>query len=361
MNSRLKKLIFGGEKTLLSGLSQSPLAEGRIKNVCYSLKEEWGMSRVLDTIEGGCSVRRRIFFSILFFLVMGIVPVMAIEPSESSADDSAFSSVFALLLGGSGTVDLDDRNDIVMHDSFEADDWYLGWNLSSVPMNTSIIQDGTAKVGNGFLRMSIAEGAHYGSSFGYTFADAGLDEPDEVYFRYAIRLGPTWTTENGGGGKLPGFGGTYGVAGWGGKPSDGSNGWSARGLFWPPSQGQADGDTRIGYYCYHADMSGTYGDNWYWSGGNIGDEGVIKRNIWYQIEVYVKNNTPGVNDGILRAWVDGDQVFEKTDIRFRDITDLHVEKVWFDFYYGGTWTAPADMYLDFDDVVIAWNYIGESH
>jgi hypothetical protein len=156
------------------------------------------------------------------------------------------------------------------------------------------------------------------------------------------------------------FGGTYGEAGWGGNPSDGTNGWSARGLFWPPEEDGASGDTRVGFYCYHADMQGIYGDNWYWAGGALGAGGAMARGRWYQVELYVKNNTPGSNDGILRAWVNGVQVYEKTDVRFRDVDTLHVERVWFDFYYGGTWTAPADMYIDFDAAVIAWNYIGPS-
>ncbi len=269
--------------------------------------------------------------------------------STSTADDTSVDDAY-----------LDARNDLVLRDDFEDEDWYLDWGLSAAPQNSSIINDGTAMVGDSFLRIRVDEGEHYGTSFGYKFADMEQEEPDEIYFRYALRLGPTWTTANGGGGKLPGFGGTYGIAGWGGRPSDGTNGWSARGLFWPPEEGSDTGDTRIGFYCYHADMPGTYGDNWYWSGGTIGDQGIIRRNQWYQIEVYVKNNTPAENDGILKAWVDGTLVFDKQDIRFRDMEDLRIEQVWFDLYYGGSWTPPADMYIDFDAVVISQSYIGTS-
>ncbi|MFW5899397.1 MAG: polysaccharide lyase [Jiangellaceae bacterium] len=253
---------------------------------------------------------------------------------------------------------LADRDDIVLQDGFEQADWYTTWGMSDPPQNTSIESDDPFR-GESHLRVAVPEGSHYGTSFGFDFADMGMAEPDEVYFRYAIRLGPTWTTEGeGGGGKLPGFGGTYGEAGWGGRPSDGTNGWSARGLFWPPESGADSGATRVGYYAYHADMDTTYGDNWFWSGGPIGPDGVLERGRWYQIETYVRNNTPGENDGVLRAWVDDAMVFERTDVRFRDTMDLHVERVWFDIYYGGSWTAPDDMHLDFDNAVIAWNRIG---
>ncbi len=250
------------------------------------------------------------------------------------------------------------RNDIVLEDGFEQQDWYQGWSTSSVPQNTSIVSDGSSFRGNSHLRVTVPKASHYGTSFGFDFVKEGLAAPDAVYFRYAIRLGPTWTTDGGGGGKLPGFGATYGVAGWGGKPANGSNGWSARGLFWQPSAAPESGDTRIGYYVYHADMTGQYGANWFWSGGSLGSDGVLKRSKWYEIEVYVKNNTVTQNDGVLRAWADGTQVYEKTDVRFRDVENLKIERVWFDIYYGGSWTAPEDMYLDFDNAVIAWDYIG---
>jgi hypothetical protein len=227
--------------------------------------------------------------------------------------------------------------------------------------NTALVSDGSSFRESSHVRVSVPAGQNYGASWGYDFADQGLAEPDEIYFRYVLRFGPTWTTDTalgGGGGKLPAFGGTYGIAGWGGNPSDGTNGWSARGLFWPPDEGANNGDTRLGYYVYHADMPGQYGDNWYWSGGSIGPNGVAVRGQWYQIETYVRNNTPGTNDGVLRAWVDGQQVYEKSDIRFRDVDTLHVERIWFDIYYGGTWTAPVDMYVEFDNAVIAYGYIG---
>jgi MYXO-CTERM domain-containing protein len=257
-----------------------------------------------------------------------------------------------------GEAGLVGRTDIYLEDGFETSNWYEAWGRSSPPMNTSVVSDGTSYRGASHLRVAVPAGGHYGTSFGFDFAKQIGSEPDEAHFRYAIRLGPTWTTEGGGGGKLPGFGGTYGIAGWGGKPSNGTNGWSARGLFWNPLTNAASGDTRLGFYVYHADMTGQYGSNWFWSGSTLGPDGVLQRGQWYELEVYVKLNTPAQNDGILRAWADGEPVYEKSDIRFRDVETLKLERVWFDIYYGGSWSAPADMYIDFDNVVIAENRIG---
>ena len=90
-------------------------------------------------------------------------------------------------------------------------------------------------------------------------------EPEEIYFRYYLRFGDDWN-QTVQGGKMPGISGTYGTAGWGGRPSDGTNGWSARGHFYYTIQSDNPlaGTNPMGTYCYHADMSGTYGDSWLW-------------------------------------------------------------------------------------------------
>lgn len=58
------------------------------------------------------------------------------------------------------------------------------------------------------------------------------------------------------------------------------------------------------------------------------DLGRLENNRWYAIEQYVKLNTSGRNDGILRGWVNGALAFEKTDVRMRDVDALKVESVW---------------------------------
>ena len=194
------------------------------------------------------------------------------------------------------------------------------------------------------LRIRVEQGGHYGVSLAYEFAKRIGTEPEEVYFRYYLRLADDWRPERGG--KLPGIGGTYGRAGWGGRKVDGTDGWSARGLF----SGQKDERTPIGFYCYHADMRGKYGSHWVWDrDGFLG----LENNRWYCIEQYVKMNTPRINDGVLRGWVDAKLVFEKSDVRMRDVDALKIETVWLNVYHGGTWTPTANHHLYIDDVVIS--------
>jgi len=116
-------------------------------------------------------------------------------------------------------------------------------------------------------------------------------------------------------------------------------------------------------------MKGRYGSGWIW---DTEKRGYLENNRWYCIEQYVKMNTPGKNDGILRGWVDGQPAFEKTDVSppsrgqacpcesrgMRDIDTLRIETVWLNIYLGGSWVARSDHHLYIDNVVIAHDYIG---
>jgi len=246
-----------------------------------------------------------------------------------------------------------DNKDIIFSCDFESDKWYEQFGMRSRPERVDIISSDSERkfepLAGKTMRIKVDGGDHYGTSIMYRFKDQTGSEPEEIYFRYYLRLADDWNPAAGG--KLPGISGTYGRAGWGGRPSDGRNGWSARGLF----KRQADGKTPVGYYCYHADMRGRYGSNWTWDKEK---RGYLENNRWYCIEQYAKMNTPGKNDGILRAWVDGRPAFEKTDVRMRDIDTLRIEAIWLNLYLGGSWVAKSDHHLYIDNVVIARDYIG---
>lgn len=204
------------------------------------------------------------------------------------------------------------------------------------------------------LAVKIAKGANSGLNTHLRFADYKGGEPDEAYFRYYLRFGESWdpTVD---GGKLPGLSGIYGRGGWGMRKSDGANGWSARGAFFRQSGGLAADLRGIGSYVYHAGMQGNSGDTWGWS---LGPSGLLHKNRWYAIEQYVKLNTPGKADGVLRAWIDGQLVFERQDIRYRDTDLLKIESVWLNVYHGGIQAAVQDMTLFIDNLVVARKYIG---
>jgi len=239
---------------------------------------------------------------------------------------------------------------------FEQSDWQTRWNLGNpnLPRNFAIVTESPApKIKlptNKALEVTFKQGTHYGADFGFDFAAQTDAEPEEAVLSYRLRFAPDFNAEAVQGGKLPGFGGMYGDAGSAGKRVHGNDAWSSRGAYWKPD---AQGNIPIGFYVYHADMKNDYGDSWYFPQA-------LERGKWHNIRLAIKLNTPaskseskGRNDGVLRGWVNGRQVFDKRDIRFRDIERLKIRNAWFHFYHGGRQPASTDYKLWIDDVVIA--------
>lgn len=202
------------------------------------------------------------------------------------------------------------------------------------------------------LRINLKKGSNYGSDVKFNTRVLGK-EPDELYFRYYLRLADDWNPTVDGG-KMPGMAGTYNVAGWGGRRSDGTNGWSMRGGFLRIFEGDHPmrGLTQLSTYAYHAGMQGDYGEHWPWPGA------LLARNRWYCIEQRVKLNNPGASDGLLQVWLDGRLIMDRNGIRYRTVDRLHIEDVWINVYHGGMELSPHDQHLFVDNVVVARSYIG---
>ncbi len=137
------------------------------------------------------------------------------------------------------------------------------------------------------LRLAYEDGApntqglgNYGVSLERKVADfpaetltSAQSQVEELYVRLYIYLGDSWGENiNNEGGKRPG--GISGrqqaseyAAGWGGRSTNGSNGWSARGGYFPQvpyGYNPLEGMTMLSSYIYHADMQRAYGDSVAW-------------------------------------------------------------------------------------------------
>jgi hypothetical protein len=251
-----------------------------------------------------------------------------------------------------------DHPDVIFATGFEADNWEAEWSYAGGSIDVISADDARSfspLIGKA-LRAKIPEGENSAMSVIYKFEEKIGEEPEEIYLRYYLRFADDWN-QTVYGGKLPGVSGTYGAAGWGGRKPDGTDGWSARGTYFLSITGDNPlaGTHPIGTYCYYADQPGTYGDTWPW---NKAYKGFLSKNRWHCIEQYVRMNTPGVHDGILRAWVDGRPAFEKADIMFRTVDRLKIEQIWMNLYHGGTAVSPYDQHLYIDNVVVARQYIG---
>ncbi len=209
------------------------------------------------------------------------------------------------------------------------------------------------------------------------------DQTDELFVRHYIFLGDTWgeNIHNEGGKRPGGISGTQSGSlypgGWGGRTTNGANGWSARGGYVRQvayGHNPLEGYTALTTYLYHADQIGGYGDQMNWT---ITPNGLIKKGRWYSIEQQIKmNSRDGLNiqatvdvdgnfipgsgafDGIVRGWVDGRLVFEKTDVRFTDMDYINIDVADFGLYYGGVENTPYDQHMAIDNIVIAKSYIG---
>lgn len=255
---------------------------------------------------------------------------------------------------------IDQHAAVLFADTMDKGRLAAAWNqaqMAGAQVVPSGDEPGLAATRRQSLQVTLPRGENLGLDLRYDFLPQRRAEPDEVYLRYYLRLSPEWLSSPDSG-KLPGFGGTYGRAAWGGRAWDGRQGWSARGAFVQPVGAEHPAHKRLplASYVYHSESAASYGDIMLW-GGSKG-AAFLEADRWYCVEQHIKLNTPGKTDGVLRAWVDGKPVFARHDLRLRDTPALRVENIWMNVYLGGTKTAQRDMRLLVDHVVVATRYIG---
>lgn len=87
-----------------------------------------------------------------------------------------------------------------------------------------------------------------------------------------------------------------------------------------------------------------------------------KRGQWYHIELHYIMNTPGVKNGIMEAWLDGEFISRYDDIFFRNNEKVGITEMFFSTFFGGNnLHEPAqDNYAYFDDFKISKTRLGFS-
>jgi hypothetical protein len=132
------------------------------------------------------------------------------------------------------------------------------------------------------------------------------------------------------------------------------------------------GDLNI--YCYHPEQRDRFGDHFFPSGkvlpfsversgaatfgkGFIARPDIIpERDRWYCFEVMLKANTVGKRDGRIACWLDGKLIADFSNLRFRDVETLKIDRFSLDLHIGSN-TIRANT-KRYDDVVAAASYIG---
>ena len=165
-----------------------------------------------------------------------------------------------------------------------------------------------------------------------------LKPATEYYLDYYVKFEEGFDFRKGG--KLPGL--TSGGSKYtGGNHPDNGEGWSTR-YMWV-----ANGEIIL--YFYYMDMSHKYGD-------------IVKMNVsfetgkWYRLTQRIKLNEDDDKNGILQIWVDGTEVVNQTDIRFRLGEKGMIDTFYFSTFYGGAtsdWAPQNDSFTRFDRFVVS--------
>jgi len=266
-----------------------------------------------------------------------------------------FWAVVVVALMGVGAAAADAPG-LILEESFDGgtDIFSGGWGMEPLDYG----HDGPG------LKSIIPAGEHWGSSGHWYFADHGLEDPEELWWRYWVKFPKGFYIEPPNRGKLPGVAGLYTYNCLGGRPSTPEGPcFSARMLFsrdyplWgePGYPYGPDDRTLIGFYAYHLDSPATRGDIWTWDR----DVAVLDHGQWYCVEGHIGLNTPGIHDGVLEGWVDGAAAFSKSDIAFRRASEggIDIKSFWFDVYYGGS-ESIVENEIHFDSLAFGSERIG---
>ncbi len=169
-------------------------------------------------------------------------------------------------------------------------------------------------------------------------ADLNLAPQDALRLSYYVRFSDDFDFVKGG--KLPGlFGGDSQS---GGDDPDGTNGFSTRFMWRKNGAGEL-------YAYLPTSKKKEYGTS-------IGrGQWQFKPGVWYRLEQEVILNQPGLANGQVRVWLDGQQVLNKTGLMFRSTDQLKINGIFFSTFFGGndkSWATPRDVHVDFANFAV---------
>ncbi len=304
--------------------------------------------------------------------------------SASGADVtrvSPTSGIAANYVGDRGTAA---NSDVILADDFESwgaggteppsDTWRVRQNKVS---RTRVIPGKVQLEGNAGPGQSILEIACWtpgtGSQAGglslklgnYNHGNEGLgDGHEELFIRYYIKFDEDYRAVRNHGANLGGRHVTRRDAAWVGMA--GIRDVSTRGYFYSgvqPRGKQGSRELEMGFYSYHLDKRGPWGENY-----EVQKQIPIQVGTWHCVERHMKLNSvdptkadPANADGIEELWIDGQLAIRKQDVRFRRVLQLRLTFFSLETYYHGLpkeYTASKPIRVYFDNVVIARKYIG---
>jgi hypothetical protein len=154
---------------------------------------------------------------------------------------------------------------------------------------------------------------------------------DEYYLDFWLKYRAGWL--EGAGGKIAGLAGGEATSG---CRSIAPHGWSVR-YMWAPLKA----------YLYYQDRRSACGESDHFSPETLGV------NRWHRLTQRVRINTPNVRNGIVQFWVDGRQVYSRTNLRLRGAVSRNtarVDRVIIQPFRGGndaSWSVARETTIDF--------------
>lgn len=156
---------------------------------------------------------------------------------------------------------------------------------------------------------------------------------------YTLRFGKDFDWVKGG--KLPGLcGGPENVSG--GRPADGTNGFSARLMWRRDGRGEA--------YLYHKNQPSNYGDQ-----VPFPEDFRFPEEQDIRVRLRVTMNDPGKKNGTVQVWIrvgEGEEraVVDRRDLEWRSVDAFGVDALYFETFHGGSdksWAPSRPCHAEF--------------
>jgi len=268
-----------------------------------------------------------------------------------------FIMIFIASYGSAQIIDQTSFESFSNGHEFKPNDWSVAgfdpeWtnNVNGFSQGRVYVDDSYSAVGSKSMRVVYPANVYGPNSTGaqepLRFAPA-----NQMYASYWVRFDNnfSWGGSNQNG-KLPGLAGGSRCSG--GNYCDGTEGFTAR-VVWK-SGGLAS------LYLYHMDKPGLYGE--YMDFKKNGNNVYFGRGQWVHVAQRVKINTVSNGNanynGEVEIWINGEQVLNKTGLRFVTNGDK-VDNLYFStFHGGGSSSYSPQNYSEawFDDIRIGRNY-----
>lgn len=234
--------------------------------------------------------------------------------------------------------------------AYDQSSWAADWNYPTWANHDigygTIINNSTT--GNKYMQEKFPKGTFLLTNVGTQWLSKMKAGYNELYLSYKVKFSKGFTNTNYNG-KLPGLGG--GTCASAGNLPNGTDGWSSRYMFH---------GTGINFYLYYPDLYKQYGDSYpvsgkkYYGCGPILDPGyTLQPEVWYTVTQRIVLNNPGKLDGIAEGYINGKLCAQQKGIRFRDVSTLKIDYIFFANFFGGSGISPlADEYISFDDFYV---------